>query len=1074
MGEFLDSVTDQLNLRWAWEKVRHEANPGDIWFDEVELAGFELELEKSLQGISEEVGEGRYRLAPLKPLPLPKQADKMGNPRIRQAFQVTVRDQVAWTAVVNVAGPYVDVNMPVWSYGNRLYRTIWVEEDPDGVSRRKIGHYRHSSGRLYLPFQQSWPVFRRHIYLSTRAMVNSQTHLPDLDEHDKDELEFQERLPPDQRCPFISPEYWRDKRPTTGGEHQLYWCSIDLEKFYPSLKLDIIQRNIVDKLPTEWRAEADQLLKSMLCFTLDLSGWHKTDLQKIDLTFRRKTFSHIPTGLYVAGFLANAGLIHVDQEAEGLLRKHNVAHFRFVDDHVALAYTFDELVDWISVYKRLLDEKKTGTRINSEKIQPEALAEMLTKAERQIGSRRSVALKHAAEKTCCLDPKFPSPLMTKTLALVSGIARTDLDLLDSNELATLTDQLEHLLLVELPEEEIPEKTRISFAATRITWLAERRIANDPQLISLLSQKQTVETQLRSPQDPSTEKRLREDLEDIKHKIDKETLRSESQVQAAFQLLRKALRDRPDRIRLWTRAVLMCRLAGVKDGLAALNDDIGLVNGGGAGLLAAQYLTTNLLTLIGSQAIVAARIIHDSNTANWRKEASLRFLRDVWATPFSTPEVGQDNILFYSWHLYRFGLYCASLIMKTTYQEFSALPAFVGTEPCGVQEVAISTQKHGPAAWAWWASRKTLRDLTSHPDHVVRQLGLQLDYSSEASAFWRFFPQDTPSGMLPHIEKIHLHGMEGWYFEALRAQKKDVEHRGLVIQERGPIRRANTNLNLTRKNSVSLYDWCDFLQQNGAKSKGDPRYGEWTALEIVRQIAELAEATPNMVSYFKRGPSLFQRFPALHPSNFRIPREWMDLKDEDLTWEKWKTLVRHSGKGKRVELVPMKNRIYDQRYTPIKSGNLLSSEVNSARGLGLLLYGLLTNCFEFPALWNGFGHADVLRMLPKLLLGKMTCSSWTLGVLAGCLLPRSTENLFLKLRGDVKPVDDDTKWDPIPFNSAGQVEKAIEFCQKELEKYQLLTFGRMARQLTPVSIRQLSRPEWAREFPFGTEEKVNNV
>ena len=1074
MGEFLDSVTDQLNLRWAWEKVRHEASPGDIWFDEVELAGFELELERYLQGISEEIGGGRYRLAPLKPLPLPKQADKMGNPRIRQAFQATVRDQVAWTAVVNVVGPYVDVNMPVWSYGNRLYRTIWVEEDPDGVSRRKIGRYRHSSGRLYLPFQQSWPVFRRHVYLSTRAMVNSEAHLPDLDERDQDELELQERLSPDQRCPFISPDYWRDRRPAAEGQAELYWCSIDLEKFYPSLKLDIIQRNIVEQLPTEWRAEADHLLKSMLYFTLDLSGWSKTDLQKIDLTSRLKTFSHIPTGLYVAGFLANAGLIRVDQEAEALLQEHNVAHFRFVDDHVALAYTFDELVDWVSTYKRLLSEKNTGTRINSEKIQPEGLAAMLTKAERLAGGRRAVTLKQAAEKACRLDPKFPSPLMTKTLALVSGIARTDLDLLDSNELATLTDQLEHLLLVELPEEEIPEKTRVSFAATRITWLAERRIANDPQLISLLSQKQTIEVQLKKPQNPLTEKRLREVLKDIVGRIRKETVRSESEVQAAFQLLRKALRDRPDRIRLWTRAVLMCRLAGVKGGLAALSDDIGRVTGGGASLLAAQYLTNNLLTLIGSQAIVAARIVLDPNTANWRKEAALRFLHDVWVTPFSAPENGPNGILLYSWHLYRFGLYCASLIVRTGYREFSSLPGSVGADPCGVREVSILAHKHVPAAWAWWASRKTLRDLTSHADPIVRQLGLQLGYSSEASAFWRFFPQDMPAGMLPYIEKIHLPGMEGWYFDVLRVQKKGKEHQDLVVREQGPIRRANANLSLIRKNSVSLYDWCDFLQQNGAKGEGDPRYGEWTALEIIRQIAELAAATPNMVSYFKKRPRLFQGLPTLHPSNFRIPRAWMDLKDEDLTWEKWKTLVRLSGKGKRVELVSIENRIYDQRYTPIRSGNLLFSEVNFSRGLGLLLYGLLINCFEFPALWNGPGHADVLGMLPKLLLSKMACSSWTFGVLAGCLLPRSTENLFLRLRGDTEGVDDDTKWDPIPFNSAVQVGNAIEFCQKELEKYQLLTFGRMARQLTPVSIRQLSRPEWTREFHFGAEGEAGHA
>ncbi len=44
---FLDDVTDQLNLRWAWEKVRRASTPGDVWIDEIELAGFEVQLELS-------------------------------------------------------------------------------------------------------------------------------------------------------------------------------------------------------------------------------------------------------------------------------------------------------------------------------------------------------------------------------------------------------------------------------------------------------------------------------------------------------------------------------------------------------------------------------------------------------------------------------------------------------------------------------------------------------------------------------------------------------------------------------------------------------------------------------------------------------------------------------------------------------------------------------------------------------------------------------------------------------------------------------------------------------------------
>lgn len=459
MGEFLDAVTDQLNLRWAWEKVRNQAQPGDIWFDQIELAGFELELEQNLKGIAQEVNKGTYRLTPLKPIPFPKPRDKEGKLRIRQTFQVAVRDQVAWTAVVNVVGPYVDIRMPVWSYGNRLYRTIWIEDDK-GIKHRKIGRYRHASGQLYLPFRQSWPVFRRHVYLTTRAMANSHEHLPEPDERDKEELELQERLPAEHRCPFIDPKYWEDKRPSQEIQ-KLYWCCIDIEKFYPSLKLEIVRKNIVEQLPDGWKQEANKLIESMMQFKLDLRAWNnKEELREIGLNASRKTFSHIPTGLYVAGFLANAGLLKVDQTVGTRLREHNIAHLKFVDDHIILGYSLDDILHWVSIYITILNEERTGTRINLEKVTPEALAELLAKRKNTVSKRKLSLLLDNAEKACELDPQFPSPLMTKTITLVSGIARTDFNLLDANELATLTDQLEHLLLVDLPRRDATKDSAV--------------------------------------------------------------------------------------------------------------------------------------------------------------------------------------------------------------------------------------------------------------------------------------------------------------------------------------------------------------------------------------------------------------------------------------------------------------------------------------------------------------------------------------------------------------------------------------------------------------------------------------
>ena len=65
----------------------------------------------------------------------------------------------------------------------------------------------------------------------------------------------------------LSAQSIADRKPKT-PEQDLYWCSIDLQKFYPSLSLDVVQENIVELLPLSWRGDANSLLKSMLRFRL--------------------------------------------------------------------------------------------------------------------------------------------------------------------------------------------------------------------------------------------------------------------------------------------------------------------------------------------------------------------------------------------------------------------------------------------------------------------------------------------------------------------------------------------------------------------------------------------------------------------------------------------------------------------------------------------------------------------------------------------------------------------------------------------------------------------------------------
>jgi hypothetical protein len=1070
---FLEDVTDQLNLRWAWEKVRRASTPGDVWIDEIELAGFEVQLERNLHSIAAEIRKGRYRIRPLRPMAFPKNPNKDGEQQVRQYFNVAVRDQVAWTAVVNVIGPHLDPLMPAWSYGNRLFRSIWVDED-NGIHRRKIGRYRHSTGRIYLSFGQSWPVFRRHVFLATSAMTakagNSSSS--QMTDEDAEELSLQEQLKAEQRCPFVRKEYWNEREPAAGKE-SLYWCSVDLEKFYPSLRLGVIHQNIVERLPADYKSEAQRLLDSMLRFGVDTAGWAPEELEAIGLKPRQRAFKGIPTGLFVAGFLANVGLLKLDLEVAERLKSRNVAHFRFVDDHVVLAYSFEDLVSWIDEYLALLAASETGAKVNPDKMQPEELARFFS--SRRKSRKRLKTDTDAAMKACKLNPQFPTPLMTKTLALVSAIARTDFNLLEETELVALTDQLEHMLLVELPEAEIPEKTRLSFAATRLMRLAECRLSNNARSAELACRREALDAELADHDLPPERRGVLEAESKENQRLSKSQREElDREVGRAFGLLRKVLQERPDRVRLWTRAIQMCRQTGVQ-GLKDILEDIHKGEHEQQAMettLAAEYLMGNTLALLGSEAVIAARIVSDPEVAEWRSKAATEFLKDISTAPIKEPTTsGRRWFLKTSWEQFCFGLFCADLILKSSRPDENGYECRLPDKFVGIGEKQLGDQNDAKSAVsrAWWAARLSLRDLSSRAESWVVEIGRRLPSTSESHALWRFFPFDVPRDVLRDMRDDrdhtkHLSQMAGWWYDALSTQPETATSNSHGSKNRDVVRAVKNVKSASNTRFVSLEEWCKEVQAMSERDTADPRTGEWSALEIVRQIGILVSNNQEFgISYVSKavagGPSPI----CLHPANFRVPREWLATKVP--TWAEWVSLMRPNSSAVHVDIVPQELRIADSRYTPISGPeNTLFESINQVRGLGLLLYGLLRRNFELPCVWNGPGHRDVLSMLPRLLLQRMTCSSWTLGIMQACLQSRAMENLFFRAKPALAvQLDDDSLHDPIPLRTPEEVCTVIKKCQAILERNQLSTINHRARQLTPISIRQLSQPNWVKDF-----------
>jgi len=1008
----------------------------------------------------------------------PKNPNKDGEQQVRQYFNVAVRDQVAWTAVVNVVGPHLDPHMPAWSYGNRLFRSIWVDED-NGIRRRKIGRYRHSSGRIYLSFGQSWPVFRRHVFLATSAMTakTGKSSSSQMTDEDAEELSLQEHLKAEHRCPFVRKEYWNEREPAAGKEN-LYWCSVDLEKFYPSLKLGVIHQNIVEFLPAGDKVEAHGLLDSMLRFRVDTAGWASEELEAVGLKPRQRAFKGIPTGLYVAGFLANIALLKVDLEVENRLKKRNVAHFRFVDDHIILAYSFEDLVSWIDEYLALLAASETGAKVNPDKIEPEELATFFT--SRRKSRKRLKIDTDAAAKACKLNPQFPTPLMTKTLALVSAIARTDFNLLEETELVALTDQLEHMLLVELPEAEIPEKTRLSFAATRLMRLAECRLSNNARSAELACRREALDAELADTElSPARREVLQEESKENQETLKTQHAELDQEISRAFGLLRKVLQERPDRVRLWTRAIQMCRQTGVQ-GLKDILEDLHKGERDHKEMettLAAEYLMGNTLALLGSEAMSAAQIVRDPEIAEWRRKAATDFLKDISAAPIKEPATsGRRWFLKTSWEQFCFGLFCANLILKSSPPDENGYDCRMPDEFLGIGEQRLGSQNEAEYAvsWAWWAARSSLRELSSRADNWVVEIGRRLPPTSESHAFWRFFPFDVPRDVLRRMRDDRTHArnlsqMAGWWHDALTVKSESAASFPPSGTNRD-VARAVKNIKSARNTRfVSLHEWCKEIQAICERDTADPRTGEWTALEIVRQIGVLISSNQEFgFGYVSKTIAGSPPPLCLHPANFRVPREW--LKTKLPTWGEWVNAMQPKRSMALVAIVPEELRIADSRYTPISGPeNTLFESINQVRGLGLLLYGLLRRSFELPCVWNGPGHRDVLSMLPRLLLQEMTCSSWTLGIMQACLQSRAMENLFFRAKPSLAvQVDDDSLHDPIPLRTPEEVCNVIKKCQIILEKNQLSTIHHRARQLTPISIRQLSRPNWVKDFGDTTE------
>jgi len=348
------------NLVWAWYKLLSYYRHSEVWYDELELANFELQLDKELASLSDDLGSRKYAPNPIRPLPYPKRnAD--GHLEARQFFWISIRDQLAWLAYLNVVGAELDSQMPAWSYGNRLFRSIIVTETDQGVPRFTSGPYRNTRGHIYRPFKQSWPLYRRHVLLSLKKLTRPGLKVA-WEEREEQLLSAEDELAASEKLVYLQDGYWEQHSKT------VYWSSFDVEKFYPSIALKTVRKAILSRSEIA-SSIGEALLESLTKFEIDRTGWSQSDLTSVGMP-EGDYLSVIPTGLIAAGFLANTAMLSIDNWAATQVKRRQIAHFRYVDDHIVVAPKFEALSQWFADYEEYLRDH-LGCKIKQDKTEPQ-------------------------------------------------------------------------------------------------------------------------------------------------------------------------------------------------------------------------------------------------------------------------------------------------------------------------------------------------------------------------------------------------------------------------------------------------------------------------------------------------------------------------------------------------------------------------------------------------------------------------------------------------------------------------------------------------------------------------------
>lgn len=1083
MDDLKSRFLNEENFYIAFKKLSHYLRQSNEWYNPVELSSYEANLSTHIFKLIKTIEEGNYKPRKIELLPFPKK-NKNDIERIRQYFRINIEDQLVWIALVNIIGSFLEDQMPFWSYGNRLFRRIWFTDLSGGKKSKNIGSCGSNSVNLYRKWNKSWPLYRRNISLTIKTMgYNIEFSESFIDNsNDKKLFEFENNIV-NNKNDYINNKFWKE-----GQVKNLYWAGLDFKDFFPSINMDIIYANIEKYLVKENGEKRDDVelilktLKILMHFDIDINGWvdyeELVNDEVIDIDIN-KPFNKIPTGLLVAGFLANVALIDIDKKITDYIEKNrDIAVFKYVDDQVIISKSKNSLQKFLNFYHNLIKTSKTGLLFQDDKIIP---AESI---EYNINSG------FGFKSDPIIDVNNPTPLMTLTLEKMSQLNEDDLDLLDDDEINKMENDLTHFLLTDFPEEEMKKDTRVAFASMKLCNLSKKIVPDfskiDTSLYSNFSIINSTYEKVIKNQDSLDAKLIFESIPDyisyndkkIQSKILFEKIQSnfindnlkveidktKKKYLKIYSLLIKAAKNSPDKLKLWKRCVEFCYNSGL-DKIPDIFLEISLIPMHAYGKLYIRHYCTFILNELILKCISK---MANKDTPFWSSYLLFEFYNGF----------KENNIFEYGDIGYNFPLANETIL---NYQIIRQVTLKIGIENTEMHERTLNygtllslfdsykdinkgmhsfkfedflwfllSEINGDLNYNIWKDNLKHVDfnhsiswsiISLYPGKIPKTVleTIVENTKDDRNKSKKFISQDINSIIIEKFDFIN--DAEGILYEVFENHKSNKE---LLIDF--PV--INQVLNSKVKDYYALNIWLNKMVEKTSKEKWiDPRISEWSLLEIIIQISGLIikkQKEFNKKDLFEKNS---HKLYYVHPANYLIPKEWLSYRKGATSWDNWKNTI----KKNKIKLTHSRLFIHDFRYLPLSNmwkhtGALWfygTKDIPIIIGLSVLMTQLLSKSLIWPIHVNKLTFIDNLMARFSNIISIIPISTETRVLLSGIF---SKKKLEFFTSSNVLIINDNLK-----ISNLEDFISELRRIQKLLEVNQISLMNNAPRQLTFINI-----------------------